>query len=110
MILRKEDNMISDVLCEAIWEIEECQKEFGDSYDELRMEIEKVKAVMDAMRAYLDILPVGEFEKGGKGLLQAIRELDTTSFAKPLVEIRGAFVRAKRNRERGEPEQAVIEV
>lgn len=102
--------MISDVLCEAIWEIEEYQRKFGDCYDDFRMEIDKVKAVMDAMRTYLDILPIGEFEKGGKGLLQAIRELDTTPFAKHLDEIQHAFVRAKRNRERGEPEQSVEEV
>jgi hypothetical protein len=106
MILRKEDNMLSDVLFEARREIERYQKDFGECYDGVRVEIDKVKAVMDAMRAYLDILPVGEFEKGGKGLLQAIRELDTKPFAKHLDEIRRAFVRAKRNRERGKEEQS----
>jgi len=49
--------MISDTLFEAVTEIERYQKNFPNAYSELKVEIEKVKAVMNAMRSYLDFPP-----------------------------------------------------
>ncbi len=49
--------MISDTLHDAIAEIGRYQRDMPQCYDGLRGEIEKVKAVMDALRAYLDCPP-----------------------------------------------------
>ncbi len=49
--------MISDTLHAALEEIEEYQKSMPQCYDGLRGEIGKVKAVMDALRAFLDLPP-----------------------------------------------------
>lgn len=46
--------MISDVLDEAIAEVEEYQRSSKKMYAGLRVEIEKVKAVMNALRKWLD--------------------------------------------------------
>lgn len=49
--------MISDTLHDANAEIGRYQRDMPECYDGLRHEIEKVKAVMDALRAYLDCPP-----------------------------------------------------
>lgn len=49
--------MISDTLFEALAEIEHYQKKFPKAYSGLKAEIDKVKAVMNAMRSYLDFPP-----------------------------------------------------
>jgi hypothetical protein len=50
--------MISDVLFEAIEEIERYQREFPRSYDEIKPDIEAVKAKMRALQRFLDTLPL----------------------------------------------------
>ena len=49
--------MISDVLFEAIEEIERYQNDFSQCYDELRAEIDAVKEIMRALRIKLDTPP-----------------------------------------------------
>lgn len=49
--------MISDTLSDAGAEIEEYQNSMPECYDGLRDQIETVKVVMDALRAYLDCPP-----------------------------------------------------
>ena len=49
--------MISDVLSDAICEIERYQQDFPDSYNSLREEIEQVKAVMKRLMIKLDTPP-----------------------------------------------------
>lgn len=49
--------MISDTLHDALVEIERYQKSMPQCYDGLQDEIGKVKAAMDALRAYLDFPP-----------------------------------------------------
>ena len=49
--------MISDILFEAIEEIERYQKDFSECYDELRAEIDAVKEIMSALRIKLDTPP-----------------------------------------------------
>lgn len=46
--------MISDMLSEAVEEIERYQKDMPDCYEGLRFEIDTVKEVMDCLRLYLD--------------------------------------------------------
>ena len=42
--------MISDILSDAIEEIERYQKDYGEVYDPIKDEIERVKAAMKALR------------------------------------------------------------
>ena len=46
--------MISDVLFEAFEQIEQCQREYPQCYDDIRAEIDAVKAAMNQLRANLD--------------------------------------------------------
>jgi hypothetical protein len=49
--------VISDVLSDAVAEIERYQRDMPGCYDGLRDQIEAAKAVMDALRTYLDFPP-----------------------------------------------------
>jgi hypothetical protein len=64
--------MISDVLADAIREIEDYQSELPETYAGVEAALAKVKLVMDAMRAFLDC-PIQDMQ-----LLCAISVLDTT--------------------------------
>jgi molecular chaperone GrpE (heat shock protein) len=48
--------MISDVLCDALEEIERYEKQFPDVYGDKREELARVKAAMDNLRKELDSL------------------------------------------------------
>lgn len=50
--------MISDVLFEAIEEIERYQSNFPDHYNEIRDEIDKVKGAMCRLQLSLDAPPI----------------------------------------------------
>jgi len=49
--------MLSDVLFDAIEEIEHYQAEFADIYDELKPDIERVKSEMRSLQHKLDASP-----------------------------------------------------
>jgi len=49
--------MISDILSDALREIERYQCEFPDTYDEIRGEIDSVRTSMSRLREKLDTLP-----------------------------------------------------
>lgn len=49
--------MISDVLADAICEIERCQRKFPETYDDIADRIEETKWAMDRLRAMLDAVP-----------------------------------------------------
>lgn len=55
--------MISDTLFEAVTEIERYQKNFPKAYSGLKAEIDTVKAVMNALRAYLDCPPADQYPR-----------------------------------------------
>lgn len=55
--------MISDTLSEALTEIEHYQKRIPKAYSESAEAIEKVKDVMTALRAYLDLPPAGWYPR-----------------------------------------------
>ena len=55
--------MISDTLFEALTEIERYQADFPNAYGESTEAIEKVKVVMNALRAYLDCPPAGRYPR-----------------------------------------------
>jgi hypothetical protein len=50
--------MISDILFEAIEEIERYQNDFSECYDDLREEIDAVKDAMKALKIKLDTPPL----------------------------------------------------
>ncbi len=55
--------MISDTLFEAVTEIERYQTDFPNAYGESTEAIERVKVVMNALRAYLDCPPTGMYPR-----------------------------------------------
>jgi hypothetical protein len=67
--------MISDVLCEAVTEIERYQRDFPNAYSGLKAEIDKVKAVMNALRAYLDCPPAGRYPRYDAAMEQLRQEI-----------------------------------
>lgn len=64
--------MISDVLSDAVIEIEDYERTLPRSYEGIKTELAQVKLVMDVMRRFLDI-PVPDAQ-----LAAAIRNLDTS--------------------------------
>lgn len=76
--------MVSDVLHDALVEIDRYQREMPDAYDPLTTEIETIKAVMDALRTCLDTPPgvVEEQDRLVAELQGAIRSLDLSRLLK----------------------------
>ncbi len=72
--------MISDVLSDAVGEIEEYQRDIPDSYAEITAEIDVVKTVMDGLRIVFDAVPGQpvEYEVLIAELRSAIRSLDVS--------------------------------
>ena len=72
--------MISDVLSDAVGEIEEYQRDIPDSYAEITAEIDVVKTVMDGLRMVFDAVPGQpvEYEVLIAELRSAIRALDVS--------------------------------
>lgn len=70
--------MISDILSEAVDDIEIYQEDMPDSYDDLEAEIDVVKSVMDGLRMVLDVPPgqSDEFQKQVRELRSAVGDLD----------------------------------
>lgn len=70
--------MISDILSEAVDDIEIYQEDMPDSYDDLEAEIDVVKSVMDGLRMVLDVPPgqSDEFQKLVRELRSAVGDLD----------------------------------
>ena len=67
--------MISDTLFEAVTEIERYQRDFPNAYSGLKAEIDKVKAVMNALRAYLDCPPAGRYPRYDAAVEQLRQEI-----------------------------------
>ena len=67
--------MISDTLFEAVTEIERYQRDFSNAYGESKEAIEKVKAVMNALRAYLDCPPAGRYPRYDAAVKQLRQEI-----------------------------------
>lgn len=72
--------MISDVLSDALRDIEDYQRYMPEAYSEITAEIEVVKAVMDGLRIVLDAAPgqTVEHESLIAELRSAIRGLDVS--------------------------------
>jgi hypothetical protein len=70
--------MISDVLSDAVGEIEDYEREFQDTYAEIAAEITVVKTVMDGLRIVFDAVPgqPAEYEMLIAELRSAILALD----------------------------------
>lgn len=70
--------MISDVLSDAVGEIEDYERDFPDSYVEIAAEITVVKTVMDGLRMVFDAVPgqPAEYEVLIAELRSAILALD----------------------------------
>lgn len=81
--------MLGDVLHDAVCEIARCQNEFRNAYSPMTNEIEKVKLVIDSLRACLDA-PTGKHDMPDQivtDLLEAIRELDVSEVGKAYVPL-----------------------
>jgi hypothetical protein len=86
--------MISDVLCEALDEIERYQRDFSNAYGESKEAIEKVKAVMSALRSYLDCPPAGRYlryDAAVEQLRQEIGAIDLEGVAAALENARASW-------------------
>ena len=72
--------MISDIISDAIGEIEDYQREMPDAYASIAEEIGVVKAVMTGLRMYLDAAPSesDELNKLMEEIRLAIRAIDVT--------------------------------
>jgi len=70
--------MISDVLSEAIEQINEYQESSPDSYDGIKDEIDKVKLVMFALQFFLDLPPVEPYHEPMRKIIESIRSLDVS--------------------------------
>ena len=87
--------MISDTLHDALSAIEDHQKSMPKCYDGLREEIGKVKAVMDALRAYLDCPPSdGRYPKYDAAMIRlrtAVAGIDVSGLTAALENIRSSW-------------------
>lgn len=87
--------MISDVLFEAIAEIERYQRSFPKSYDGLRVEIGKVTAVMNALKTLLDCPPskgqYPRFETVLGRLRAEIAKLDVEPLLRAMDDLKSAW-------------------
>lgn len=87
--------MISDTLHDSIDEIEHYQKLMPEVYDGLRNEIGKVKAVMDALRSYLDLPPSeGKYPKYDAAMLRLrneIADLDVEGLAAAIKHVTASW-------------------
>jgi hypothetical protein len=75
--------MFSDVLSDAVSDMEEYQREMPDAYAALISEISVVKIVMDSLRMILDAAPgqSAEFEKLVEELRASLRAVDVSRLA-----------------------------
>lgn len=58
--------MMSDVLFDAICDIEEYEKEFPDIYGQMKDQIAQVKQAMRELQRELDRMPTDEEIRGGE--------------------------------------------
>lgn len=98
--------MISDVLSDALAEIEKYQRDMLDAYAVVAVEIGVVKTIMDGLRITLDAAPgQGEqFEKLVEELQESIRDVDVSRLAAAREHLL-AFVKEAVGRLPQEPEQ-----
>jgi len=59
--------MMSDVLFDAIRDIEEYEKKFPDVYGQMKNQIARVKEAMRELQRELDRMPADEESRGGEG-------------------------------------------
>ncbi len=87
--------MISDVLFDAVREIEEYQRSLPGCYDFLRDEIGKVTVVMDSLRAYLDMPPseggCARYEAARNRLRDVIARIDVGGVLAALEDVPGPW-------------------
>lgn len=98
--------MISDVLSDAVAEIEEYQREMPDVYTDVISDISVVKTVMDGLRMVLDAAPGQpvEFEKLVEELRASLRAVDVSRLADARERLL-TWVNEARGRLPQEPEQ-----
>ena len=87
--------MLSDTLHDAILEIERHQKSRPIVYDDLRKEIGKVKAVMNALRSYLDLIPFDDsypkYEAARLRLRNEIADIDVRGLAAAFKHVKASW-------------------
>jgi hypothetical protein len=76
--------MISDTLFTARSEIEQYERDDPENLSEVIPALAKVKTVMRAMQAALDLCPVGKHRNRAWQLVGAIEALDTTALTRLL--------------------------